>query len=97
MAYFKSEREIERTYPYCMRLVNELKMSDYPKSKLVKASHWILPNDQIDIYLVYDIGSPESYLWIWASNLPNEKNNFLIDECFEIDKAKALMSIDNSN
>lgn len=97
MAYFKSEKEIEKIYPYCMKLVYELKMSDYPGSKLVRAGYNILPDNQVDVYLVYDIESPDSYLWIWASNLPNEKNNFFIDECFEIDKEKALMSIDNSN
>jgi len=91
MATFKTENGLMRSHPYSRSVIAEIK-SEYPEAKLVLASDKIFSNNQIDVFMAYDIENEESYLWVWASSLETNKV-FLIDEFFEMPKKQAILSV----
>lgn len=88
---FNSEREIIKSYPNCMRIIQNENEDQYPDAKFVAAS-FVKFDDKFDIHFVYDIGSDDNYLWIWGWQHAL-KDNFYIDEYFELPKKEALKEV----
>jgi hypothetical protein len=88
---FNSERELAKLYPDCIKIIQNENEDQYSGAKFVAAS-FVKIEDKIDIHFVYDIGSDENYLWIWGSRHAS-KDNFYIDEYFELPKKEALKEV----
>jgi hypothetical protein len=88
---FNSERDIARLYPDCLKVIQKENEDQYPDAKFVAAS-FVKFGDNIDIHFVYDISSDDNYLWIWGAQHVS-KNDFCIDEYFELPKQEALKEV----
>lgn len=93
---FHSEEEIAKLYPDAYASVlNENKMQ-YPNAKFVSSAsgnYGCDVDNTIDVMFIYDVGTPDMYLWVWAVGdlgAHVDGDRFFIDEYYETSQEDAI-------